>query len=68
MRLSFDDTQLAMIKKVGRPPDDQEDEDFEGYALWHLPEFSLHVGYDNIENHLLRVTLMAPGYWDANVS
>lgn len=59
--LFFDDSQQTMLEKVGRDPDEQEDDDFEGYALWHFPEFSLHVLYNNMENHLLRVTLMALG-------
>jgi hypothetical protein len=61
-RLSFDDTQQRMLDKIGLPPDEQEDEDFDGFALWHFPEFSLHVLYSNMENQLLRVTFMAPGY------
>jgi hypothetical protein len=60
--LSFDDTQAIALKKPGRPPDEQKDEQFSGYAVWHFPDFSLKVLYNNVENHLLRVTLMAPGF------
>lgn len=47
---------------VGRQPDEQEDDDLDGYALWHFPNYDLHVLYDNMKNRLLRVTLMAPGF------
>jgi hypothetical protein len=60
--LSFDATQEALIAAVGRQPDEQEDDDLDGYAMWHFPNFDLHVLYDNVKNRLLRVTLMAPGF------
>jgi hypothetical protein len=60
--LRFDDTQETLFTKVGRKPDAQEDEDFSGFALWHFPEASLHVMYSNVENHLMRVMIMAPGF------
>jgi hypothetical protein len=61
--LSFDDSQETMVGKVGRPPDHRRDDRFSGAALWHFPEFSVEVLYNNIDNHLLRITLMAPGFW-----
>jgi hypothetical protein len=61
--LLFDDTQQRMLEKVGRQPDEQEDEGLGGYALWHFPEVSLHVLYSNLKNHLLRVTIGAPGFF-----
>lgn len=60
--LSFDDTQTVMFEKVGRPADEHEDDFFSGAARWYFEEFSLEVLYNNIENHLLRVTIMAPGF------
>jgi hypothetical protein len=61
-RLSFDDSPLTMLAKVGPPPNRQKDDQFSGVAQWDIPEFSLKVLYNNVENHLLRVTLMAPGF------
>ncbi|MFY9268387.1 MAG: hypothetical protein WAO55_01420 [Candidatus Manganitrophaceae bacterium] len=61
-QLSFDDTQQRMIEKVGRPPDEQDDDDLEGFGLWYFEGYSLHVYYSNMDNRLYRVTLMAPGY------
>jgi len=60
--LSFDDTQETAIAKVGRAPDERKDERFKGYARWHFPEMSVEIMYNNIENHLVRVSLMAPGF------
>jgi|GEM_PF-450384 len=61
--LSFDDSQAQIAAKLGRAPDERTDFDRSGLALWHFEGCSLRVEYSNIENHLLRVTLMAPGYW-----
>jgi hypothetical protein len=61
-RLTFDDTPETMIFKVGREPDERTDERFTGIARWHRPEGSLEVIYNNIENHLVRISLMAPGF------
>lgn len=60
--LSFDDTQATMLAKLRREPDEQEDDDIDGYALWRFADFSLHVLYDNMKNQLLRVSIMAPGF------
>jgi hypothetical protein len=60
--LTFDDTQESAIRKVGRRPDEQKDERFTGIARWHFPELSLEIMYNNIENHLVRISLMAPGF------
>jgi len=61
--LAFDDSQAQIAAKVDRKPDDRNDFDQVGYALWHFERYSLRAEYSNIENRLLRVTLMAPGYW-----
>lgn len=64
--LSFDDTQQTMLNKIECSPDEQEDDLFSGVALWHFTEFSLEIMYNNVENHLQRLTLMAPGFWTEN--
>jgi hypothetical protein len=61
--LSFDTNPAALEALVGRPPDRRSDGNLTGHALWHLPGCSLHVLYSTVENHLFRVMLMAPGYW-----
>lgn len=60
--LSFDDTQNTLFSKIGRTPDEQKDEKFEGYALWRFPDYSLHVLYSNMDNYLVQITLEAPGF------
>lgn len=65
-RLDFDDSQHAIAAKVGRVPDERGDDTWSGFALWHRSSDSLRVEFSNIENRLLRVTLMAPGYWEAS--
>jgi len=65
MGLAFDDSQAQIAAKMGRKPDDRRDFDRNGFALWHFQNYSLRTEYSNIENRLLRATLMAPGYWAA---
>lgn len=60
--LTFDDTQDTLFSKIGRRPDEQEDEKFDGYALWRFPDYSLHVLYSNMDNNLMQITLEAPGF------
>lgn len=64
--LAFDDSQAELAVKLGRAPDERGDEDRTGFVVWHSERFSLHVEYSNIENRLLRITMMAAGYWTAN--
>ncbi|WP_431820148.1 hypothetical protein [Burkholderia sp. F1] len=61
--LSFDDAPDSLALKLSRPADVRKEGRVTGFAVWHLEEASLHVLYSNFDNHLLRVTLMAPGYW-----
>ncbi|WP_143135774.1 hypothetical protein [Burkholderia ubonensis] len=61
--LSFDDAPDSFALKLGRPADVRKDDRVTGFAVWNFKEASLHVLYSNFDNHLLRVTLMAPGYW-----
>jgi hypothetical protein len=63
LKLEFTDSQAEIAAKLGRKPDVRRDFDRNGYVLWHFDRFSLRAEYSNIENRLLRVTLMAPGYW-----
>jgi hypothetical protein len=61
--LSFDDSPETLFKKIPHKPGKQSDGPTTGRALWHFDEFSLNVLYSTIENHLFRVMVMAPGYW-----
>ncbi len=63
LNLSFNDSQSQIEAKLGRKPDERGDFDRVGFAIWHLDSFSLRAEYSNIENHLLRATIMAPGFW-----
>lgn len=64
--LAFDDSQTDLVGKVGKPPAEKKDGLQHGVAIWHFDDFSLSVMYSNIENRVLRVTMMAPGYWAAS--
>lgn len=66
MGILFDDSPETVIAKVGRPPDEQRDQTFSGYALWHLQQYTLHVFYSTMENYVRRVRVIAPGVWDAD--
>jgi len=61
--LAFEDSPETLFQKITRRPDAQEDDELVGFALWHFPTHSLHVLYSQVDNRLLRITLMAPGYW-----
>jgi hypothetical protein len=63
--IQFDDSPEILMQKVGVQPDEQVDKEATGYALWHLPDFSLHVYYSTMENLLLRVRVVLPGLWAA---
>jgi hypothetical protein len=66
--LSFDDSQTRIVERVGREPDQRRDFDQNGYVIWHFERYSLRAEYSNIENHLVRATIMAPGYWTATIA
>ena len=68
MGLAFDDSQAQIAAKIGREPDERNDFDRNGFVLWHFERYSLRAEYSNIENRLLRATLLAPGYWAATTS
>lgn len=61
--LSFSDAQSDLVAKVGEAPDERIDSDRSGIVAWHLAAYSLVVVYSNVENRILRVSVMAPGYW-----
>ena len=64
--LKFMDSQGEVLHKVGVPPSTQEESARERYltgqATWHFDDVSLAIKYSNIENRVLRVSLMDPGY------
>lgn len=61
--LDFNDSPSMLAQKVGAAPTERRDGKLTGHAIWHLEDCSLQVLYSVIENHLFRITLMAPGYW-----
>jgi len=61
--LDFDQSIEQIIAALRVSPVRREDGETTGFALWHFPDFSLHVLYSAIDNNLLRITMMAPGYW-----
>jgi hypothetical protein len=63
--LAFDDSPEVIFRKMGRKADNVSEADFEGYALWHLPDYSLQVRYSTMYNWVLSVRVLAPGVWDA---
>jgi hypothetical protein len=65
--LTFDDSQVRIAERVGSAPDERRDFDRNGFAIWHFEPYSLRAEYSNIENRLLRATIMAPGYWAATI-
>lgn len=61
--LRFGDSPETLAATVGAEPARRTDGKLTGRALWHFEHCSLQVLYSTIENHLFRVMLMAPGYW-----
>jgi hypothetical protein len=61
--LEFDISYPEIVRRVGRAPERGNDGPLSGYALWHLPGFTLHVHYHNVDNVILCVTLFQPGAW-----
>lgn len=62
--LHFDDSPEVVFGKLVRPPDSKSEEDFVGYALWHLPSHSLQVKYSTMHNWILSIRILGPGVWD----
>jgi hypothetical protein len=61
--LAFDDSPEVMFRKMLQAPVDKIEEDFVGYALWHLSDFSLQIKYSTIYNWLLKLRIAGPGVW-----
>ena len=61
--LSFEDSPQDLRDKMAVAPDAGSDAPDTGFALWHCPDYTLHVLYINIDNRLIRVRLIAPGVW-----
>ncbi|MFT3818410.1 MAG: hypothetical protein QM750_12375 [Rubrivivax sp.] len=61
--LDFEDSPSMLEARIGHPAARRKDGPMTGYARWHLDGCCLQVLYSTIENHLFRVMLMAPGYW-----
>ncbi len=61
--LDFEDDPETLFKKIPHRPSKHDNGQNTGRALWHLEQCSIQVLYSTIENHLFRVMLMAPGYW-----
>jgi hypothetical protein len=63
--LTFDDSPEVVFRKMGRPADVLAEETFDGYALWHLPTYSLQVHYSTMDNWILNLRILAPKVWDS---
>jgi len=61
--LTFDDSPETLFAKFAELPAHQHDDTLSGYAVWHLPDYTVHVLYSNLYNRLLRVSVIAPGTW-----
>jgi hypothetical protein len=62
--LKFDDSPEVMFQKMGRPADVLTEADFDGYALWHFPDYSVQVHYSTMDNWILSLRILAPGVWE----
>jgi hypothetical protein len=61
--LSFDDTQHQLRAKMRVAPSVHSDDTLSGLTVWHFEDCGIAVTYSNLENRLLRVTFMTPGFW-----
>jgi hypothetical protein len=59
--IHFDDSPETAVRKLGRPPDRQDDSLFAGSAVWNESTFTLLLFYNTMENRIARVSLFAPG-------
>lgn len=62
--LNFSNSQAVLVEKLGAP-DQRQDGDRTGMAVWQRRDYVLSVVYSNIENRVLRVSLFAPTFWRA---
>lgn len=65
--LEFDLAYPELVRRMGRGPDEGRDGPLTGYALWHLPAFTLHALYHNVDNVVLCVSIFQPGAWRETV-
>jgi hypothetical protein len=63
--IDFEDSPGVVFDRVPAPPAAREDEFLMGSGLWRFSDWDLHVLYSTYENVILRVTVMAPGYWES---
>jgi len=63
--LQFDDSPNDLFKKVPTLPAQCRESTLTGFAVWHFERFSLHVFYSTFENCIIRVFVMAPGFWES---
>lgn len=61
--LSFNDSPPKVLEIIKTSPVIKEEGRLTGFFLWHFTTHSLHILYSTFDNQLLRITLMAPGYW-----
>lgn len=61
--LDFEDSPETLFSKIKQSAVQQADSALTGHAVWHFPDYTLHVLYSNIDNRLLRVKLISPGSW-----
>lgn len=57
LNLTFDDSPEVLFRKITQKPIKQFDDVLTGYAIWHLPKYTLHILYSNFYNRLLRIKL-----------
>ncbi|KAB8048660.1 hypothetical protein GCN78_18110 [Janthinobacterium rivuli] len=63
MQLLFGDSPEILFLKIKDSPAQHADSSLTGYAVWHFPDYTLHVLYSNVLNRILRVKLISPGCW-----
>jgi len=51
--LTFDDTPEAAVKKVGAFPVTGSADELDGYYVWNLPEYLLHVAFSVMEQRCI---------------
>lgn len=61
---NFDDTPAVLAQKVGHRPQQWKESHTWGVGRWYLPELLLWINFDNLDNCLESVSLLAPGYRD----
>ncbi len=56
--ITFDDGPDTVLAKLGRPADQQEFDEMDGFHRWQFPFYDLHVLYSLPEDRVYRVTLL----------